>query len=49
MGIDQDLVSSTLLAELRDLSHGRHDIRTECAGTIAGGWFARFARRGGCC
>jgi hypothetical protein len=33
--------SSTLLAELRELSHGRHDIRTECAGTIAGGWFAR--------
>ena len=30
-----------LRAELRELSHGRHDIRTECAGTIAGGWFAR--------
>ena len=25
-----------LRAELRELSHGRHDIRTECAGTIAG-------------
>jgi hypothetical protein len=30
-----------LIAELRDLAQGRHDIRTECAGIIAGSWFAR--------
>jgi hypothetical protein len=30
-----------LIAELRELSQGRHDMRTECAGTIAGAWFAK--------
>jgi len=30
-----------LIAELRELSQGRHDLRTECAGIIAGAWFAR--------
>jgi hypothetical protein len=30
-----------LIAELRELSQGRHDIRTQCAGTIAGSWFAK--------
>jgi hypothetical protein len=29
-----------LIAELRELAAGRDDIRTECAGTIAGSWFA---------
>ena len=29
-----------LMAELRDVAAGRDDIRTECAGTIAGSWFA---------
>src|SRR5215207_11515375 len=29
-----------LLTELRELAAGRDDIRTECAGTIAGSWFA---------
>jgi hypothetical protein len=28
-----------LIAELRALSQDRHDIRTECAGIIAGAWF----------
>jgi hypothetical protein len=30
-----------LVNELRELSQGRDDIRTECAGIIAGSWFAR--------
>jgi hypothetical protein len=30
-----------LVAELSDLAQGRHDIRTECAGIIAGAWFAK--------
>jgi len=30
----------TLVAELAEIAQGRHDIRTECAGTIAGWWFA---------
>jgi len=29
-----------LITELRELATGRDDIRTECAGTIAGSWFA---------
>jgi hypothetical protein len=29
-----------LIAELRELTDGRDDIRIECAGTIAGSWFA---------
>lgn len=30
-----------LVAELRELTDGRHDIRTERAGIIAGAWFAK--------
>jgi hypothetical protein len=30
----------TLVAELAEIAQGRDDIRTECAGTIAGWWFA---------
>jgi hypothetical protein len=30
-----------LIAELRELTQDRHDIRTECAGIIAGAWFAK--------
>jgi hypothetical protein len=29
-----------LITELRELAADRDDIRTECAGTIAGSWFA---------
>jgi hypothetical protein len=29
-----------LIAELRELTDGRDDIRVACAGTIAGAWFA---------
>jgi hypothetical protein len=29
-----------LIAELADIAGGRDDIRTECAGTLAGSWFA---------
>src|SRR5215217_1529772 len=29
-----------LVTELRELAAGRDDIRTECAGIIAGSWFA---------
>jgi hypothetical protein len=35
-----------LIDHLRDVAQGRDDIRTECAGTIAGSWFASGARRG---
>jgi hypothetical protein len=31
---------------LREQARGRDDIRTECAGVIAGSWFAKPARRG---
>ena len=31
---------------LGDVAQGRDDIRVECAGTIAGLWFADTARRG---
>jgi hypothetical protein len=31
---------------LREVAQGRDDIRVECAGTIAGSWFASGARRG---
>jgi hypothetical protein len=34
-----------LIDHLREVAQGRDDIRTECAGVIAGGWFAG-ARRG---
>jgi hypothetical protein len=29
-----------LMADLREIAAGRDDIRTECAGTIAGSWLA---------
>jgi hypothetical protein len=35
-----------LIDHLRDAAQGRDDIRTECAGVIAGAWFASKARRG---
>jgi hypothetical protein len=35
-----------LIDHLREVAQGRDDIRTECAGTIAGGWFASGVRRG---
>jgi hypothetical protein len=35
-----------VIDHLREAAHGRDDIRTECAGTIAGSWFASAARRG---
>jgi hypothetical protein len=35
-----------LIDHLRDVAQGRDDIRTECAGVIAGSWFADAARRG---
>jgi hypothetical protein len=35
-----------LIDHLREVAHGRDDIRVECAGTIAGSWFSSAARRG---
>jgi hypothetical protein len=35
-----------LINHLREVAQGRDDIRTECAGVIAGSWFADSARRG---
>ena len=35
-----------LIDHLREVAEGRDDIRTECAGTIAGSWFSSTARRG---
>src|SRR5215204_5637448 len=35
-----------LVDHLRDVAQGRDDIRTECAGVIAGSWFASGVRRG---
>jgi hypothetical protein len=35
-----------LIDHLREVAQGRDDIRTECAGVIAGSWFANPARRG---
>jgi hypothetical protein len=35
-----------LIDHLREAAQGRDDIRVECAGTIAGSWFASGARRG---
>jgi hypothetical protein len=35
-----------LIDHLREVAQGRDDIRTECAGRIAGSWFAGAARRG---
>jgi hypothetical protein len=35
-----------LIDHLREVAQGRDDIRTECAGVIAGWWFAGTAREG---
>jgi hypothetical protein len=35
-----------LIDHVREVAQGRDDIRIECAGTIAGAWFASGARRG---
>ena len=35
-----------LIDHLREVAQGLDDIRTECAGIIAGSWFAAPARRG---
>jgi hypothetical protein len=35
-----------LIDHLREVAQGRDDIRTECAGVIAGWWFADAVRRG---
>jgi hypothetical protein len=35
-----------LLDHLREVAQGRDDIRVECAGTIAGSWFAGIGKRG---
>jgi hypothetical protein len=35
-----------LIDHLREVARGRDDIRTECAGVIAGIWFSSIARRG---
>src|SRR5688572_3170963 len=37
--------SSNLIDHLREQAQGRNDITTECAGVIAGLWFAKPARR----
>ena len=37
--VDQPEIHA-LIAELAEIAQGRDDIRTECAGTLAGGWFA---------
>jgi hypothetical protein len=35
-----------LIDHLREVAQGRDDIRTECAGVIAGSWFAGIGKRG---
>lgn len=35
-----------LIDHLREVAQGRDDIRTECAGIIAGGWYASKVRQG---
>jgi hypothetical protein len=35
-----------LIDHLREVAQGRDDIRTECAGILAGSWFSSTARRG---
>ena len=35
-----------LIDHLREVAKGRDDIRTECAGVIAGSWFAGIRKRG---
>jgi hypothetical protein len=45
--IDRETVpTATGDRPLREVAQGRDDIRTECAGIIAGSWFADTARRG---
>jgi hypothetical protein len=34
-----------LIDHLREVARGRDDIRTECAGVIAGSWFAGVGKR----
>jgi hypothetical protein len=35
-----------LIYHLREIAQDRDDIRVECAGTIAGAWFAGIGKRG---
>ena len=35
-----------MIDHLRQVAKGRDDVRTECAGTIAGWWFAAVSRQG---
>ena len=35
-----------LIAHLGEVAQGHDDIRTECGGVIAGGWFSSKVRRG---
>ena len=35
-----------LIDHVRESAQGRDDIRVECAGTIAGSWFAGIGKRG---
>ena len=35
-----------LIDQLAEMAKGRDDIRVECAGSVAGSWFAGAARRG---
>ncbi len=35
-----------LIDHLRGIAQGRDDLRTECAGVIAGSWFSSGVRRG---
>ena len=35
-----------LIDHLREVAQGRDDLRTQCAGVIAGWWFAGTARQG---
>jgi hypothetical protein len=35
-----------LIDHLREVAHGRDDIRVECAGILAGSWFSSTARLG---
>jgi hypothetical protein len=35
-----------LLDHLREVAQGRDDIRVECAGVMAGSWFAGIGKRG---
>ena len=36
----------SLIDHLREVARGRDDLRTECAGVIAGSWFADIGKRG---